>query len=372
MGRTGRGTWEHHGVGGRVDLITTTFGKALGGALGGCTAGPREVIGLLRQRSRPYLFSNSLAPAVVGATLRALELLTASTELRDRLEANTKAFRERMTAAGFEIKPGVHPIVPIMFSRFAPDDAPARPALRAGAARRGGLREGLLLPGGGEGPLAHPGAALGRAPPGAHRPGGRGVHEGGAGARRAGPERRPRARGRACSVVIGSPPGAEPRAPPPAGRGRGRPRGSRPRRGRGRPRRARGPGPTSASPRCSESRRSRPNSATAAAKRRLSEAPGRLAVADGHAQQAARLAVGLLVAELHGQELIASPPPRLGAARLPGSGGARPPAGRSRRRRARSRRARSPCGRRRSRRRPCGRRRSPRRAAGGSRSRRSR
>jgi glycine C-acetyltransferase len=79
---------------------------------------------MLRQRSRPYLFSNSLAPAVVGATLRALELLTASTELRDRLESNTRAFRERMTAIGFEIRPGVHPIVPIMFSRFAPEDAP--------------------------------------------------------------------------------------------------------------------------------------------------------------------------------------------------------------------------------------------------------
>ena len=124
MGRTGRGTWEHHGVPGRVDVITTTFGKALGGALGGCTAGSREIVGLLRQRSRPYLFSNSLAPAVVGATLRALELLTSSTELRDRLEANTRAFRGAMTAAGFEIKPGVHPIVPIMFSRFAPEDAP--------------------------------------------------------------------------------------------------------------------------------------------------------------------------------------------------------------------------------------------------------
>jgi glycine C-acetyltransferase len=124
MGPTGRGTWEHHGVPGRVDVITTTFGKALGGALGGCTAGSRELVGLLRQRSRPYLFSNSLAPAVVGATLRALELLTSSTELRDRLEANTRAFREAMTAAGFEIKPGVHPIVPIMFSRFTPDDAP--------------------------------------------------------------------------------------------------------------------------------------------------------------------------------------------------------------------------------------------------------
>jgi glycine C-acetyltransferase len=124
MGRTGRGTFEHHGVGGRVDLITTTFGKALGGALGGCTAGSAEVIAMLRQRSRPYLFSNSLAPAVVGATLRAIAFLTSSTELRDRLEANTKSFRERMAAAGFEIKPGVHPIVPIMFSKFAPDDAP--------------------------------------------------------------------------------------------------------------------------------------------------------------------------------------------------------------------------------------------------------
>ena len=124
MGKTGRGTWEHHGVGGRVDIITTTFGKALGGALGGCTAGSKEIIGMLRQRSRPYLFSNSLAPAVAGATLRALELLTASTELRDRLESNTKTFRDRMSDAGFEIRPGVHPIVPIMFSRFAPEDAP--------------------------------------------------------------------------------------------------------------------------------------------------------------------------------------------------------------------------------------------------------
>jgi glycine C-acetyltransferase len=124
MGKTGRGTWEHHGVGGHVDIITTTFGKALGGALGGCTAGSKEVIGMLRQRSRPYLFSNSLAPAVAGATLRALELLTGSTELRDRLESNTKTFRDRMSDAGFEIRPGVHPIVPIMFSRFAPEDAP--------------------------------------------------------------------------------------------------------------------------------------------------------------------------------------------------------------------------------------------------------
>ena len=124
MGKTGRGTHEHCGVAGRVDIITTTFGKALGGAMGGCIAGRKPMIGLLRQRSRPYLFSNSLAPVVAGATLSALELLSESTELRDRLERNTKSFRERMTAAGFEIRAGVHPIVPIMFSRFAPEDAP--------------------------------------------------------------------------------------------------------------------------------------------------------------------------------------------------------------------------------------------------------
>ena len=123
MGKTGRGTPEHCGVMGRVDILTTTFGKALGGAMGGCIAAKKEIIGLLRQRSRPYLFSNSLAPAVAGATLRALELLGQTTELRDRLESNTRVFRERMTSAGFEIRPGVHPIVPIMFSRFTPDDA---------------------------------------------------------------------------------------------------------------------------------------------------------------------------------------------------------------------------------------------------------
>jgi glycine C-acetyltransferase len=124
MGKTGRGTPEHCGVLGRVDILTTTFGKALGGAMGGCVAAKQGVIDLLRQRSRPYLFSNSLAPAVVGATLRVLELLSGTTALRDRLEENTRVFRERMTAAGFEIRPGVHPIVPIMFSRFTPDDAP--------------------------------------------------------------------------------------------------------------------------------------------------------------------------------------------------------------------------------------------------------
>jgi glycine C-acetyltransferase len=146
VGRSGRGTPEHCGVAGRVDILTTTFGKALGGASGGCIAARREIVELLRQRSRPYLFSNSLAPAVVGATLRALELLTASTELRDRLEANTRAFRERMTAAGFEIKPGVHPIVPIMFSRFAPDDAPLAQRFASALLEEGIYVKGFFFP----------------------------------------------------------------------------------------------------------------------------------------------------------------------------------------------------------------------------------
>jgi glycine C-acetyltransferase len=114
VGEAGRGTPELCGVEGRIDLITGTLGKALGGALGGFTTGRREIIDLLRQRSRPYLFSNTLPPAVVGAGIAAIDLLASSTELRDRLESNTKWFREAMTSAGFEIKPGVHPIVPIM------------------------------------------------------------------------------------------------------------------------------------------------------------------------------------------------------------------------------------------------------------------
>jgi glycine C-acetyltransferase len=110
---------------GRVDIITGTLGKALGGALGGFTTGRREIIELLRQRSRPYLFSNSLPPAVVGAGIAVFDLLSSTTELRDRLEANTKFFREGLTRAGFEIKPGVHPIVPIMLyeERLAHDVA---------------------------------------------------------------------------------------------------------------------------------------------------------------------------------------------------------------------------------------------------------
>ena len=114
LGKTGRGTHEHHNVMGRVDIITGTLGKALGGASGGFTSGPKEVINILRQRSRPYLFSNTLAPSIVGASIAVLDMLSETTDLRDKLEENTKYFREKMTDAGFDIKPGVHPIVPIM------------------------------------------------------------------------------------------------------------------------------------------------------------------------------------------------------------------------------------------------------------------
>ena len=114
MGAHGRGTHEHHGVMDRVDIITGTLGKALGGASGGYTSGRREIIDLLRQRSRPYLFSNSLAPSIACASLKALELIGASTELRDKLEANTRYFKKAMSARGFALNPGEHPIVPIM------------------------------------------------------------------------------------------------------------------------------------------------------------------------------------------------------------------------------------------------------------------
>lgn len=114
IGKTGRGAIEYRNVMGRVDIITGTLGKALGGASGGFTSGKKEIIDLLRQRSRPYLFSNTLAPSIVGASIAVLDLLSATTELRDKLEANTKYFREKMTGAGFDIKPGEHPIVPIM------------------------------------------------------------------------------------------------------------------------------------------------------------------------------------------------------------------------------------------------------------------
>lgn len=114
MGASGRGTHEHHGVMGRIDIITGTLGKALGGAMGGFTAARREVIDMLRQKSRPYLFSNSLAPTIAGTSLKVLERLSASTELRDRLHANTAYFRRAIEELGFTIKPGTHPIVPVM------------------------------------------------------------------------------------------------------------------------------------------------------------------------------------------------------------------------------------------------------------------
>ncbi|MCA0381003.1 MAG: glycine C-acetyltransferase [Bacteroidetes bacterium] len=114
LGKTGRGTHEYRGVMGRIDIITGTLGKALGGASGGFTSGRKEIIEMLRQRSRPYLFSNTVAPSIVGASIAVLDMLTETTELRDKLEYNTKYFRSKMTEAGFDIKPGDHPIVPVM------------------------------------------------------------------------------------------------------------------------------------------------------------------------------------------------------------------------------------------------------------------
>ena len=119
LGKTGRGTHEYRGVMGKIDIITGTLGKALGGASGGFTSGRKQIVDLLRQRSRPYLFSNTVAPPIVAACLKALEILTASTELRDKLEENTKYFREAVTERGLTIKPGVHPIVPIMIGDAA-------------------------------------------------------------------------------------------------------------------------------------------------------------------------------------------------------------------------------------------------------------
>jgi glycine C-acetyltransferase len=125
MGKTGRGTHEHCGVMGRIDIITGTLGKALGGAMGGFTSGRREIIEMLRQRSRPYLFSNSLAPSIVGASIAVFDMLTETTALRDKLWDNTAYFRKKITEAGFDIKPGIHPIVPIMLydTRLAQDFA---------------------------------------------------------------------------------------------------------------------------------------------------------------------------------------------------------------------------------------------------------
>jgi glycine C-acetyltransferase len=119
MGKRGRGTHDYHDLMGRVDIITGTLGKAMGGASGGYTSGRKEIIALLRQRSRPYLFSNTLAPSITGATLKVLEMLSASTELRDRLEENTRFFREGISRLGFHVLPGAHPIVPVMLGDAA-------------------------------------------------------------------------------------------------------------------------------------------------------------------------------------------------------------------------------------------------------------
>jgi glycine C-acetyltransferase len=132
LGKTGRGTHEYRGVMGKLDIITGTLGKALGGASGGFTSGRKEIVDLLRQRSRPYLFSNTVAPPIVAAALKALEILSASTELRDKLEKNTKYFRAALTERGLTIKPGVHPIVPIMIGDAAKSQAFAARMLEKG------------------------------------------------------------------------------------------------------------------------------------------------------------------------------------------------------------------------------------------------
>ncbi|HEY1694305.1 MAG TPA: glycine C-acetyltransferase [Polyangiaceae bacterium] len=143
VGKTGRGSIEHCGVMGRVDVVTSTLGKALGGAAGGFTTGRKEIVELLRQRSRPYLFSNTVAPAIVGASLAVLDLLSSTTELRDRVMDNAKRFRDGVTKAGFQIKPGFHPIVPIMMSGpRAADGGDARLAQEMAAAM---LDEGIYV-----------------------------------------------------------------------------------------------------------------------------------------------------------------------------------------------------------------------------------
>lgn len=132
VGKSGRGTHEHHNVMDRIDVITGTLGKALGGASGGYTSAKKEIVELLRQRSRPYLFSNSVAPSIVGASIKAIDLLTESTTLRDKLQENTKYFRENLSKIGLEILPGEHPIVPVMFGEARPAVKMAESLLRKG------------------------------------------------------------------------------------------------------------------------------------------------------------------------------------------------------------------------------------------------
>jgi glycine C-acetyltransferase len=141
LGPTGRGSAEHHGVMDRIDIFTSTLGKALGGGSGGFTTGRKEIIDLLRQRSRPYLFSNTLPPPLVAAGIKVFEMLSSSTALRDRLEENTRYFREAMTSAGFDIKPGIHPIVPVMLY-----DAPLSQAFAARLLEEGIYVIGFFFP----------------------------------------------------------------------------------------------------------------------------------------------------------------------------------------------------------------------------------
>lgn len=141
MGKTGRGTHEHHNVIGKIDIITGTLGKALGGAMGGFTSGRKEVIEMLRQKSRPYLFSNTLAPSIAGASLAVLERLSSSTELRDRLHENTAYFRKEIERIGFTIKPGTHPVVPVMLF-----DAPVAQKFAARMYELGVLLSGFFYP----------------------------------------------------------------------------------------------------------------------------------------------------------------------------------------------------------------------------------
>jgi glycine C-acetyltransferase len=175
MGKTGRGTHEHKGVMGRIDIITGTLGKALGGASGGFTSASKEVIDMLRQKSRPYLFSNTLAPSITGASIAVLDMLSETTELRDKLEFNTKYFRTRMTEAGFDIKPGEHPIVPIMLY-----DAVLAADFAARLLQEGIYVIGFFFPVVPKGTGPHPCTAECSAQPAAPRPGHRCLYQGSA------------------------------------------------------------------------------------------------------------------------------------------------------------------------------------------------
>ena len=170
VGPGGRGTHAFHDVVERVDVLTGTLGKAVGGASGGYVSGRAEIVELLRQRARPYLFSNSLAPAVVGASLKALDLIGRSDDLRERLAANTAEFRRRMTELGFDVLPGEHPIVPVMVG-----DAAARGKALGGARRARRVRRRLLVPGRADGERPDSDADVGRPLRRGSRAGGRGV-----------------------------------------------------------------------------------------------------------------------------------------------------------------------------------------------------